>query len=51
MNIQLHGVADAEGHPIRFLMTAGQVSDPTSAAALLHSLPKAEWLLADRGCN
>lgn len=30
-------------------MTAGQVSDYTAAAALLGSLPKAEWLLADRG--
>ncbi|MFV0291883.1 MAG: transposase, partial [Paracoccus sp. (in: a-proteobacteria)] len=27
----------------------GQVSDYTGAAALLGSLPKAEWLLADRG--
>lgn len=30
-------------------MTAGQVSDYTGAAALLGSLPKAEWLLDDRG--
>ena len=30
-------------------MTAGQVSDYTGAAALLGSLPNAEWLLADRG--
>jgi IS5 family transposase len=30
-------------------MTAGQVSDYTGAAALLSSLPKADWLLADRG--
>ena len=30
-------------------MTVGQVSDYTGAAALLGSLPKAEWLLADRG--
>ncbi len=30
-------------------MTAGQVSDYTGAAALPGSLPKAEWLLADRG--
>lgn len=30
-------------------MTAGQVSDYTGAAALLGSLPKADWLLADRG--
>jgi transposase len=30
-------------------MTAGEVSDYTGAAALLDRLPKAEWLLADRG--
>ena len=30
-------------------MTAGQVSDYTRAAALLGSLPKADWMLADRG--
>ncbi len=30
-------------------MTAGQVSDYTGAAALLGSLPTAEWLIADRG--
>jgi IS5 family transposase len=30
-------------------MTAGQVSDYTGAAALLGSLPAAEWLIADRG--
>ncbi len=30
-------------------MTAGQVSDYTGAAALLGSLPQAEWLLADCG--
>ena len=30
-------------------MTAGQVSDYTGAAALLGSLPAAEWILADRG--
>jgi transposase len=30
-------------------MTAGQVSDYTGAATLLGSLPKAEWLLTDRG--
>jgi len=29
-------------------MTAGQVGDHTGAAALPGSLPKAEWLLADR---
>jgi transposase len=30
-------------------MTAGQVSDYTGAAALLDGLPKAQWLLGDRG--
>ena len=30
-------------------MTAGQVSDYIGAAALLSSLPGADWLLADRG--
>ena len=30
-------------------MTAGQASDDTSAAALLDDLPKAQWLLGDRG--
>jgi IS5 family transposase len=49
MNTKLHAVTDAEGRPIRFVMTAGQVSDYTGAAALLGGLPKAEWLLADRG--
>lgn len=29
--------------------TAGQVSDYTGAAALLDDLPKAKWMLADRG--
>ena len=49
MNTKLHAVTDADGRPIRFFMTAGEVSDYTGAAALLDSLPKAEWLLADRG--
>ena len=49
MNPKPHAVADAEGRPIRFFMTAGRVSDHSGAAALLSSLPKAEWLLADRG--
>ena len=49
MNTKLHAVTDAEGRPIRFYITAGQVSDYTGAAALLGSLPSAEWLLADRG--
>ena len=49
MNTKLHAVADASGRPIGFFMSAGQISDDTGAAALLDSLPKAGWLLADRG--
>ena len=45
----LHAVTDANGRPISFFMTAGQVSDYIGAAALLDELPKAQWLLADRG--
>lgn len=40
---------DAMGRPIRFFMTAGQVSDYTGARALVSSLPAAGWLLGDRG--
>ena len=49
MNTKLHAVTDANGRPISLFMTAGQVSDYTGAAALLDSLPKAQWLLGDRG--
>ena len=49
MNTKLHAVTDTSGRPIQFFITAGQVSDYTGAAALLSSLPDAEWLLADRG--
>jgi len=51
MNTKLHAVTDENGRPIRFFMTAGEVSDYTGAAALLSSLPSAQWLLADRGCD
>ena len=45
----MHAVTDETGRPIRFFMTAGEVSDYTGAAALLSSMPAAQWLLADRG--
>jgi transposase len=49
MNTKLHAVADAHSRPIRLFMTPGQVSDNTAAAAMSGSLPKADWLLADKG--
>jgi transposase len=48
-NTKLHAVTDTSGRPIRLIITAGQVSDYTGAAALLENLPQARWLLADRG--
>ncbi|WP_279483200.1 IS5 family transposase [Aureimonas sp. SK2] len=49
MNTKLHAVADTNGRPLSFFLTAGPVSDDTGAAALLDDLPKAQWLLGDRG--
>jgi len=39
------------GSPIRMFLSAGNLSDYKGALALLSSLPKAKWLLADRGCD
>ncbi len=49
MNSELHTVCDSEGRPRTLLLTAGQVSDYTGAAALLSSLNPAKALLADKG--
>lgn len=49
MNTELHAVTDTLGRPIRFFMTAGQVSDYTGARAIVSSLPDASWLLGDWG--
>ena len=49
MKTELHAVADANGRPLNFFMTAGQVSDYTGAAALLDGMAEAPWLLGDRG--
>lgn len=48
-NTKLHAITDTSGRPFRLIITAGQVSDYTGAAALLANLPQAQWLLADRG--
>ena len=39
MNTKLHAVTDALGRPIRFFMSAGQVSDYIGARAMMSSLP------------
>ncbi|GLQ58398.1 DDE transposase [Gluconobacter japonicus] len=49
MNTKLHAITDQNGRSLSFFMPAGQISDYTGAAALLDSLPAAQWMLADRG--
>jgi hypothetical protein len=41
MNTKSHAVTDAEGHPIRFFLIAGEVSDYTGATGPLDKLSKA----------
>jgi len=43
MNAKLHAVNYADGRPIHFFMTAGQVSDYAGAPALPANLPKANY--------
>ena len=45
LNTKLHAVADAKGRPLKFFMTAGQVSDDMGAAALLKGCrrPNGFW--------
>ncbi len=49
MKTKLHAVPDANHRPLSFFIAAGRISDYTGAAALLDDLPKAQWMLADRG--
>jgi transposase len=49
LNIKLLAVTDAKGRPLKFFMTAGQISDCIGAAALLVSLSAAERMIAERG--
>ena len=51
MNTKLHAVADANGRPLSFFMTAGQVNDYTGAAALLDDMPNAQWLLGEHATS
>ena len=48
LNTKLPAITDAQGRPLKFFMTAGEVSDYIGAAAMLGHLPSAELLLADR---
>ncbi|MFN7310329.1 MAG: transposase, partial [Vampirovibrionales bacterium] len=45
---KLHAVCDSHGNPVRFILTAGQVSDSTQALPLLEGF-QATAVLADKG--
>jgi putative transposase len=45
----LHAICDENGKPVRLLLTAGNINDITGAKQLLNDLPKAKYLLADKG--
>lgn len=47
MTTKIHMLADTLGRPLRFIVTAGQVGDITTAPALLDGL-SAEAVLADK---
>jgi transposase len=49
MNTKLHAICVSQGRPLNLFVTAGQVSDYIGARAPPSSLPKAGWLLGDRG--
>ena len=49
MTTKPHAVTEGNGRPVRFFITAGQVSDYTGATAVTNGRPEADWVLADRG--
>lgn len=44
-------VSDAQGRPLTFLLSPGQMSDARGALVLLAELPAAKRILDDRGCD
>jgi transposase len=51
LNTKLRAATGAKGRPQTFFMTVGQISDETSAVALVGSLPAGAWMIANRGCD
>ena len=49
LNSKLHAVCDGKGRPLVMLLSEGQMSDYKGAALMIHALPRAKALLADRG--
>jgi transposase len=49
LSTKIHAVVDANGLPIRLLLTAGQASDKTTFPALIDGVALATDIVADRG--
>jgi transposase len=49
LSTKIHAVVDANGLPIRLLLTAGQASDKTTFPALIDGVTLARNVVADRG--
>ena len=47
MTTKIHTVADAQGRPVRFILTAGQAHDVTTVPDLLEGMD-ADGVIADR---
>ncbi len=48
LTTKIHALVDAEGRPVRIILTPGQAHDGTAAGALLTDLEPGATLLADR---
>src|SRR3990167_27883 len=46
---KIHMAVDAFGLPIEFLLTGGEVHDAKEAPNLIAKLPKADFIIADKG--
>lgn len=46
---KIHALVDAEGRPVAFRLTGGQVADCTQAEALIEGISEGDILLADKG--
>ncbi len=46
---KIHMAVDSYGLPIEFYITGGEVHDSKAAPTLIHMLPSADYIIADRG--
>jgi transposase len=49
LNSKLHAVCNQDGTPLILLLSEGQMSDYKGARHIVHALPRAGYMLADRG--